>query len=186
MSLRNEIKKVLLEFKEATTETYDYGCVMLFYDIPVWNHITDMIDHDDLYEPDSNKYGVETEPHITLLYGLHSDDIEDNELLDNLLGMGIPEITMSNITLFNNKEFDVVKFDVEGDGLHNMNKFLVDNYPYTSDYPDYHPHSTIAYVKPGLGEKYVKNFSKPFVFKPNKLVYSKPDGSKITKNIYVE
>ncbi len=54
--------------------------------------------------------------------------------------------------------------------------------PHTTDYPDYHPHTTIAYVKPGEGKKYVGKIDKPIMVKPNKIVYSKADGSKINYN----
>jgi hypothetical protein len=60
-----------------------------------------------------------------------------------------------------------------------MNKMFRD-LPHTNDYPDYHPHATIAYVKAGTGEKYTKDLSKEdaLVVKPNKVVYSKASGEK--------
>lgn len=181
--MRNKIKKVLLEYTKKEKKPYDFGCMMLYYDIPEWNKFLSTIDVKDLYEEeDNNQFGLEHEPHVTILYGLHSDKIEDDELFDVLSGFN-PKISLKNISLFNNPNYDVVKFDVEGDELFDMNKTLTDRFPYSTDYPDYHPHSTIAYVKPGLGQKYVRELSEPFVLQPNKLVYSKPDGSKITRNL---
>ena len=179
--MRNNIKKILLEYTKKDKDPYDYGCMMIYYDNPNWQKVLDMVDDDDLYDDDTNQFGKEYEPHITVLYGLHSNEIDDDEVFSQIIDREPPQLNMSNITLFNNPKYDVVKFDVEGDGLHDMNKILRDNFPYTNDYPEYHPHSTIAYVKPGMGEKYVQKLSKPFVLRPNKLVYSKPDGSKITK-----
>ena len=46
------------------------------------------------------------------------------------------------------------QFDVKGDNLHDANEELK-KYPFTSDYPDYHPHLTIGYLKPNKGKKYV-------------------------------
>ena len=186
--MRNKIKEVLLEYTNTKKDKdpYDYGCMMIYYDVPGWQKVLDMIDSDDLYDDDTNQFGLEYEPHITVLYGLHSNEIDDDEVFNSILDREPPELSMSNISLFNNPKYDVVKFDVEGDGLYDMNKILRDNFPYTTDFPDYHPHSTIAYVQPGKGEKYIKKLSKPFVLRPNKLVYSKPDGSKITKEFNVK
>lgn len=177
--MKDLIRGVLKE--EAEKQVYDYGCVMLYYDFPKWDKILNLIDGEDIYDNDVNEFGLEHNPHVTLLYGLHSHEIDDDELMDYVLGFEQPEISMSNITLFNNDDFDVVKFDVVGDGLSHINKSLSDKYPNTNSYPDYHPHSTISYVKPGMGEKYVKKLTKPYVVKPNKIVYTKPDGSKITR-----
>jgi len=49
-------------------------------------------------------------------------------------------------------------------------------YPHTTDYPDYHPHMTIAYVKKGMGKKYAEDL-KDFSITPDKFVYSKIDGT---------
>jgi 2'-5' RNA ligase len=178
------LSKIVEEaLNEAEKKPYNYGCMMLYYDVPEWSDYLDMIDEEDLYQEDNGQFGLEDEPHITVLYGLHSDEIDDEELFNHLQKFNPPKVSMSNISLFNNDNFDVVKFDVEGSELFVMNKTLTDNFPYSTDYPDYHPHSTIAYVKPGMGEKYVQQLSEPFVLQPNKLVYSKPDGSKITREL---
>lgn len=187
--MRDTIKKVLLEYSNTKGDKnpYKYGCMMIYYDAPGWEKVLEMIDTNDLYEEeDNNQFGLEYEPHVTVLYGLHSDELDDDEVFSHLIERNPPEMKMVNISLFNNDKYDVVKFDVESDSLHDMNKVLRDNFPYTNDYPDYHPHSTIAYVKPGMGKKYVKTLSKPFVLQPNKLVYSKPDGSKVTKEFNVK
>lgn len=72
------------------------------------------------------------------------------------------------------------EYSKKDDILYNINNKLTDNFPYSTDYPDYHPHSTIAYLKPGSGKKYVKEFKNiEFIATPEKIVYSKPneDGS---------
>lgn len=188
--MRSKIKDILSEYTnpKKDKDPYDYGCMMIYYDAPGWEKVLDTINDDDLYEEEDNdQFGKEYEPHVTVLFGLHSNEIDDDELFSHLLDKDPPKISMSNITLFdNNPSYDVVKFDIDGDGLHDMNKALRDNFPYTNDYPDYHPHSTIGYVQSGKGKQYTKKLSKPFVLQPNKLVYSKPDGSKITKEFNVK
>jgi hypothetical protein len=61
-------------------ETYDYGCVMLYFKFTDLKTIQKKIDKKDLYKK-GNKYGFETEPHVTLLYGLHSEEIADKKAI---------------------------------------------------------------------------------------------------------
>jgi hypothetical protein len=49
---------------------------------------------------------------------------------------------------FENELYDVLKFDVKREkSLFDCNKDLM-KFPHTTDYPDYHPHLTISYLKP--------------------------------------
>jgi 2'-5' RNA ligase len=165
-------------------QTYDYGCSMIYFDFPKMDEIHSMIEDEDIYTEDGNSHGLETEPHATLLYGLHSDEIEDNDVLHASTKLGIPqELKLHNASCFNNDKYDVLKFDVDDDHLHKINGELT-KLPHTTDYPDYHPHSTIAYLKKGTGEKYTNKLKDAwFTVNPSKIVYSKPDGSKIEKSI---
>ena len=169
-------------FKELIKESsgHDYGCVMIYLPIEevVWKNIR-QIKEEDVYEPEGDRsYGIQpyNEAHVTILYGLHSD-IPDETIEELVKKMTAPEVTLKNITLFQNENFDVVKFDVEGEELHKMNKMFTE-LPHTTDYPDYHPHCTIAYVKPGCGKSYESSLDEPITIKPHKIVYSKADGSK--------
>lgn len=179
MKLGNIFKKVI---NEATG--HSYGCVMLYLEVPTdwWKSITDEIESDDVYDPEGDRsYGVQpaSNSHVTILYGLHSDipDSDVEELIDK---MTAPEVTLKKITTFpetNDRGFDVVKFDVTGEDLFKMNKMFAE-LPHTTDYPDYHPHCTIAYVKTGTGDKYKRTLSDEdsLTIKPTKVVYSKANG----------
>jgi 2'-5' RNA ligase len=169
---------------------HSYGCVMLYLDAPKdwWQARLDKIDDEDVYEPEGERdYGKQpnSESHITLLFGLHSD-IPDEDIEELIDKMKAPEVTLSNITMFDNadKGFDVVKFDVVGKDLHDMNAMFAE-LPHTTDYPDFHPHATISYVKGGTGKKYLETLSDDdsMTFKPTKVVYSKADGTKKTYTI---
>jgi hypothetical protein len=71
-----------------------------------------------------------------------------------------------------------LKFDIKGDNLHETNADL-QQYPFTSNFPDYHPHMTIAYLKPGTGKRYVKMLKGiEYDLLPQYAIYSKPDGEK--------
>lgn len=153
---------------------YSYGCSMLYFDFPQIKMIHEKINKDDIYTAEG--HGLETESHVTLLYGLH-EDVKDEDVL-NASCKGIESIQLHNISLFSNDKFDVLKFDAKGNFLFDINREL-SKLPHTTDFPDYHPHCTVAYLKPGKGKEYVKLFSERLyeVF-PTKVVYSKPDGSK--------
>jgi len=59
-----------------------------------------------------------------------------------------------------------------------MNKKLC-KLEYTTDFPKYEPHVTLAYVKKGTGVKYKQTLKDGLdgKFTPTKIVYSKADGS---------
>jgi 2'-5' RNA ligase len=163
-------------------DKFEFGCVMVYLDVNKedWDNLESMIDKDDLYlgKDGDRGYGFETEPHVTVLYGLHDDiPLEDIEEVINKLKR--PELKMQKVSSFNNPEFGVLKFDVESDDLHKENKKFTE-FPHTTSYPDYHPHATIAYIKPDKIDEYVKKFKdiEPIEVVVDKVVYSMADGTK--------
>jgi len=157
---------------------HEYGCVMLHFNFPEMEKIQDMINPNDIYEDETDdSYGLETEAHVTLLYGLHKEVSSENvkEVLKNF---SFGQCKLNNASLFENEKYDVLKYDIDGDGLHKANLELK-KFPYTSDFPEYHPHLTIAYLKPKTGKKYsdaLKNSS--FTLIPTYAIYSQTDGTK--------
>jgi 2'-5' RNA ligase len=172
--------------KKDKNKTYDYGCSMLYFDFPGMKKLHEAIPAEDVHDE-----GLETEPHVTLLYGLHSDEIEDSKVIEASKGE-YETITLHNLSLFENEKYDVLKFDVKGDGLHAANKRL-SKLPHTTNFPDYHPHCTVGYLMPGKGKKVLdilKDFSDEFKVKLDKanaqIVYSKPGNSEEKTKIRVE
>lgn len=102
--------------------------------------------------------GRETNPHVTVKYGLHGDDPAP---LHALLADQPPvTVKMGNTSLFpagSDGKHDVVKVDVDSPALHTLNAKIAAALPNTETHPEYKPHATVAYVKPGLGEKYAGN-----------------------------
>jgi 2'-5' RNA ligase len=165
----------------AITESrkYDYGCVMIYMDIPGWDNILSSIDPMDLYLPNEGRYGVEDEPHLTLLYGLHEEvtPAQVSKSLDGFIGEKV-EIVADGISLFENKDYDVVKINViPTTDLKDMN-YSLRRLPHTTDYPDYNPHLTVAYVKKGKGHKYNRDY-KLSLMVDCRVVYSMTDGTKV-------
>lgn len=176
----------LLDLLKEEKQTYDYGCAMLYFSFPEMNKIHDAINPDDVYTQEGDRsFGYENEPHCTLLYGLHGDVTTEN--VEKVLGKYTYYTCKAhNASLFENPDYDVLKFDIKGDNLHETNKDL-QQYPFTSNFPDYHPHMTIAYLKPGTGKRYAKMLNEfEYDLVPQYAVYSKPNGDKDKISIKVD
>ena len=102
---------------------------------------------DDLAED-----GREENPHITVKFGLHTNDAE--EVRTAMADKSPVAVQFGPASYFASDEYDVVKIDVIGKGLRELNAAIAEALPNTETHPEYTPHVTIAYVKPGLGEKY--------------------------------
>jgi 2'-5' RNA ligase superfamily len=172
------IKKYQDFLESKSSKLYDYGCVMIYPTIENWSEITSIIHPDDVYNP-SATYGIEIDPHITLLYGLHPEVTHEQigDVLNKFKGNSFG-IDINGIGKFDNKDFSVVKFNIDSPILHEINHELT-KLPHTTDYPNYVPHMTIAYVKPGSADKYLSGDYRKTFNNVNKVVYSMTDGNKI-------
>lgn len=103
-------------------------------------------------EDGKEDYGVETEPHVTALYGLLDHSPAQARAL--LEGNGPVEFTTGKMSIFENDEYDVLKVEISGPAIHAINAKLR-GLPHFSTFPDYRPHMTLAYLKKGEGKKYV-------------------------------
>jgi hypothetical protein len=175
-----------IDILKEEKQTFDYGCVMLYFDFIQMNKIHDFIDPNDIYIQEGDRtFGLEDEPHCTLLYGLH-DGVSNENVKSVLDKYTYTTLKAHNISLFKNPDYDVLKFDVQGDNLHETNSDL-QQYPYTSNFPDYHPHMTVGYLNSGSGKRYVEMLKDyEYELLPKYAVYSKPDGNKIKIKIKVK
>jgi hypothetical protein len=175
-----------IDILKEEKQTFDYGCVMLYFDFIQMNKIHDFIDPNDIYIQEGDRtFGLEDEPHCTLLYGLH-DGVSNENIKSVLDKYTYTTLKAHNISLFENPDYDVLKFDVQGDNLHEINSDL-QQYPYTSNFPDYHPHMTVGYLNSGSGKRYVEMLKDyEYELLPKYAVYSKPDGNKIKIKIKVK
>lgn len=168
---------------EGSQQTYDYGCVMVYYKFPEIKKVHSQILNKDVYvNPDDTTFGLETEPHITLLYGLH-EGVSTSQVRDVVENFEIEDVIIYKPSLFKNEKYDVLKFDVRYDKKKNPYLSKINHqlkkFPYTSNFPHYTPHLTIAYLKPGEGEKYVNKFKElEYKIEPLYIVYSHPNGNK--------
>lgn len=171
------IKKLLRE-QLLLEGTHSYGCVMLSFDMPenIWSEVQDRVGKSDLYV-ENGEYGRETEPHCTLLYGL-LPDIDDEEVEDIISGFKPVEVTLSKISVFENEDYDVLKFEISNDRLTEYNKKL-SGLPNENKYPEYKAHITIAYIKKGkITDEMKSPLKKKIKLMGNKVIYSKTDDTK--------
>lgn len=161
-------------------KSYGYNCVKLelIVNKVEWMKLQEMIDDEDIYITDSIK-GRENEQHITILNGLYKEN-NDNEIKEAIQSIVFTEpiIILQYLSLFENDEYDVLKFDTDYKDLYKMNKVL-SNFSHIDDYQDYQPHCTVAYLKPGIGKKYIRKLEIPIIAKPGKIIYSKYNDEKL-------
>lgn len=108
--------------------------------------------------PDSDlaEGGREEEPHCTAFFGLHdSDPAPVFEILSHFRPV---RLRTGKIGVFHRDDYDVLKIDVESDQIRRMNAAFR-NLPHTSEFRNFVPHITIAYVKKGLGPVYALSFN---------------------------
>lgn len=164
---------MIKNYKDFINEnnTYEYGCVMLYFDIENWEDITNIIDPDDIHEE-----GIENEPHLTLLYGLHKEVTLD-EIKNIMKDYNSIEANIEGIDFFDNDEYDVLKFNIKASKeLAEINSRLSE-LPNSNEYKDYKPHLTISYLNKGKAEKYITpNYNMKLIGK--RVIYTTPNGDK--------
>ena len=184
-----KILKLEQFLKEAKSYKYEFGCVMLNLKVDDWNKkIKSIIDEEDIY--DEPGFGLEDKCHVTVFFGIIPDKSEPSEVKEKIKECDInidKEYKLQDISIFENDDYDVVKFDVKDcKELEEMNKFIKKTFPNKQDFPKYEPHVTVGYVKSGKGKKYIQKLKEPIIATPSRLTYSYPidDGnSKRTTNI---
>lgn len=182
----SSFKNWLLE--KAQSKKLDYGCVMLYASIPDWNKHISIIDKEDIYDDEFKDFGLEKTPHVTVLFGIHLDESDPEDVKQFIKTFKPIEVTIDKISIFEaskDKEYDVVKYDVPvTDELQMYHDFVLKRFPNTQTFPEYHPHMTIAYVLAGKGKKYVSKV-KPFKVSFDTAVYSFADNGE-SKKIFIK
>ena len=152
----NENKNWYKKAKKSDEELKEYSWT--YVDAPelIFKHVLAYgknIPDSQLYTEDGDwSYGRETDPHITLKWGLHAD--EPKEVKECLKDQKGGSLKLGETDIFENENFDVLIVKVDSDDMKRLNKHLRDNLEHTDTHPNYKPHLTIAYLQPGEGKKY--------------------------------
>jgi hypothetical protein len=114
----------------------------------------DIADSKDL--PTYANDGVNIKPHVTVKYGLHTND--PNDISELFKGEKPVEVELGKTSVFKGETkgvpYDVVIAEVKSPDLERLNKKITNNAEVTDTHPEYKPHVTLAYVKAGEGAKY--------------------------------
>jgi len=138
--------RVLLE------DVYEYSSTQINLPDPLnswmakWGRMN--IPDEDLWYDKDGGCGRETEPHITVLYGI-LDRKPSPDLLAILRRTKPFTIRLGKVSLFEQEDHDVVKFEVISEDLVNLSNAVRTACPNENKYPNYTPHCTCAYVKKG-------------------------------------
>lgn len=164
----------------------EHAFLMIDYETPeIIQDIQNILTNDEIYTEEGEDYGVENETHVTLVPCLDNNlDLEELKKLLPPLDKFV--IMLNNISLFTNKEnYDVLKCDAQSLILLDTNKKIREIFPSRSEYTEYHPHVTIAYMKKGMGNKYTKDILSPLVvLKPKHFHFSCADKDGSDKDVY--
>ena len=148
------------------------GCIMLdIADAPVFDLMASVIPPAVWYTDPTKpgEFGRESEPHVTLLFGLLTPGPEQPENVEDvLMGWGPPaRVIIDGFASFGaiGDPYDAIVCLLRDDG------HLVDAHqrlsklPHIDTFPVYKPHVTIGYVLPGCG-KWIKAELERFVGTP--------------------
>lgn len=164
-----------------------YAFLMIRFNTPDFiKNIQDELSDDDLYSNDDDNrsgYGIETDTHITLVPCL-DNDVDLNDIAHMLEPLDKYQTILTNVSCFEKPKYQVLKCDAKSVPLFNTNKLITDKYPTHSDYKEYLPHVTIAYVKNGIADKFIKNpLDKLIILEPKEFWFSYYDKNGNERNI---
>ena len=115
---------------------------------------------------------METETNVTIAACL-DNDVDLNGIKKILLPIDDYSVMLTDISMFENEKYDVLKCNAASLNLYVTNKKILDKYPSHSDFKEYHPHVTIAYLKKGKAKKYTKDvLDKLVILEPKNFNFS--------------
>lgn len=152
------IKKILI--KENRAESAPLGCLMAMFPKGVCekiNRFSERIIGENILYKEGDEFGREKEGHVTIRYGFTKDlnELEVRQLLKGqkpfiveLYGLdkfaGQPQELKGNPP----KPYDVIYLKARSSVLNKLNE-STKIFPNKPSLFEYHPHATLAYIKPG-------------------------------------
>ena len=133
----------------------------------------------DLYDDEDKDKGLENDIHITLLYGLESEDIDKvREVLKNVQPF---EVRLGLIDAFkDDKKHDVLKVNIEAPMLIKLHYLIEKTCNVETKYPTFHAHCTIGYCKKDKANKYIGDETfKGQTFMADTIIFSDKSGEHI-------
>jgi len=171
-----------VRFKDQTTKMgaqLDYGCLMLDLQVEGWDDLKLLVDPEDVHDSGLDFGGIQEDPHVTVLFGYH-DDVKPGDVMmaaEDIVPGDI-ELELNTLSVFENDEYDVLKFEVVSKELTDLNSKMKSKFNHTNTHTGYNPHVTLAYVKKGTGQKYEKVFQESFKAMGEKFNFNYKKGTK--------
>lgn len=151
-----------------------YAFLMVQFETPSFiKELQNKIKDEELYvEDDNDDYGIEKESHVTVVPCL-DNDVDLNVIKTYLDKLSNYEILLTNISKFECEKYDVLKCDVFSKKMEETNHKITEKFKTHTEYKEYHPHLTIAYLKKGMCDKYLQDIITPLVIlKPKSFHFS--------------
>jgi len=166
--------------------TYSKSCIMINLPDDLAKEVIEWgkknVSDDKLYTEEDSQ-GREDTIHVTLFYGITSNDPEETAKLFSKIKPF--EIRLGLINAFKNSaKYDVLKIEIESSELEKLHYKISDKIENTNDFPTYEPHVTIVYAKKDsinnlIGDEYFKGKT----FKANDVVFSGSDKNETKLNL---
>jgi len=134
-----------------TEEQHSYACLMAGIPEDLRAELLalhEKIDPDDV-DPDD---GLETDPHVTVLYGMIDEDLD--AVHDVLKSAGKVPCKIIGVDVFENDDKDVLVLRVESDKLTELHDELLAATDAHQTFSEYKPHITIGYLNKGAAGRY--------------------------------
>lgn len=170
------VLRLFAVLSEKKGETYESASTQIR--VPSFVHtIMDQLHH-MISADDLGPTGIEDEPHATLIYGFSDEDFP--KVKDVLEGQGPVRAQFWKLGVFPSKkeEQEALIIHLESEDLRNLHDTLKAKTGVKETFPEYKPHITIAYVKPGRGKVYVESLRVPqVVFEADTVEFSASTGA---------
>lgn len=143
-------------------ENLNTGCLML--SVPMMKQVVERM-HNDLerilighgYKRDVD-FEFDKYVHITVAFGININT--DINLIKEIIKNRPSYFQITELSLFENDNFDIIKFDVISSDLRILNHIIKSKMEVKSTFYNYHPHLTVAYVPKGMGRELIERLNK--------------------------
>lgn len=143
-------------------ENLNTGCLML--STPMMEEVVERM-HDDLerillshgYRRDED-FEFDKYIHITIAFGINIQT--DINLIKEIVRNRPSYFQITELSLFENENFDIIKFDIMSSDLRILNYIIKSKMEVKSTFNEYHPHLTVAYVPKGMGIELIARLNK--------------------------
>ena len=143
-------------------ENLNTGCLML--SVPMMKQVVERM-HNDLerillshgYKKDED-FEFDKYIHITIAFGININT--DINLIKEIIKNRPSYFQITELSLFENDNFDIIKFDVMSSDLRILNHIIKSKMEVKSTFNEYHPHLTVAYVPKGMGRELIERLNK--------------------------